>query len=283
MACCEVQKLETKVSMKASAEKFYDVLCNKTHQLPNISPQNLLSVQIHKGQWGTQGSIISWNYLHEGKVSVVKEILEDIDKEKKKISFRVIEGELLQHYKSFKIMIQVTPMEEGSTVHCVFEYQKQRHHIPDPHAIMQITLHINNTINVLFNYILGCISFRFSPKLTFKKIIQSVEIQNGKWGTEGSILTYNYILDGKICVAKKLVEVVERENNKVNMKIIEGDVLEHYKTFKSNLQVTPKENGSVVQWIIEFEKHQNNIPDPHILLQKAAEITKDIDSYLTKK
>ncbi|XP_014524535.1 MLP-like protein 34, partial [Vigna radiata var. radiata] len=115
------------------------------------------------------------------------------------------------------------------------------------------------------------------------QIIQSVEIQNGKWGTEGSILTYNYILDGKICVAKELVEGIERENNKVNMKIIEGDVLEHYKTFKYDLQATPKENGSVVQWIIEFEKHQNNIPDPHILLQKAAEITKDIDSYLTKK
>jgi len=64
MACSQIQKLESEVSMNASAEKFYDILCNKTHQLPKISPQNLLSVQIHKGQWGTQGSIISWNYLH---------------------------------------------------------------------------------------------------------------------------------------------------------------------------------------------------------------------------
>ncbi|WVZ01287.1 hypothetical protein V8G54_027356 [Vigna mungo] len=120
------------------------------------------------------------------------------------------------------------------------------------------------------------------------QIIQSVEIQDGKWGTEGSIITWNYILvgtrtDGKICVAKELVEGIERENNKLSLKIIEGDILEHYKTFKCNLQVTPKENGSVVHWTMEFEKHHNNIPDPDILFQKAAEITKNIDSYLTKK
>jgi len=95
--------------------------------------------------------VLYWR-TKEGKVSVVKEMVEDIDKEKKKISFRVIEGELLQHYKSFKIMIQLTPKQKGSTVHCVFEYQKQKDHIPDPHAILQITLDINNKINAYLTH-----------------------------------------------------------------------------------------------------------------------------------
>ncbi|CAJ1958857.1 unnamed protein product [Sphenostylis stenocarpa] len=147
MESTQLQKLETKVIMKASAEQFYDILCNKTHQIPSIFPDNLLSVQIHKGQWGTEGSIISWNYLHEGKVTEVKEMLEDIDKENNKISFKVMEGELLKHYKSFKIIIQATPKENGSIVHCVFQYQKQKHDIPDPHAILQITVEMSKKIN----------------------------------------------------------------------------------------------------------------------------------------
>jgi len=55
--------METKVHIKASAEQFYDVFCNRPYRIANILPQIIQSVQIHKGEWGTQGSIISWNYI----------------------------------------------------------------------------------------------------------------------------------------------------------------------------------------------------------------------------
>lgn len=64
MAYSQLQKLEANVSIKASAEQFYDVLCHKTHQIPKIFPEKALSVEILKGAWGTEGSIISWNYLY---------------------------------------------------------------------------------------------------------------------------------------------------------------------------------------------------------------------------
>ncbi|KAG2372481.1 MLP-like protein [Vigna angularis] len=294
MAYCEVQKLETKVSMKASAEKFYDILCNKTHQLPTISSQNLLSVQIHKGQWGTQGSIISWNYLHEGKVSVVKEMLEDIDKEKKKISFRVIEEELLKHYKSFKIMIQVTPKEKGSTLHCVFEYQKQRHQIPDPHAILQITLQINNKINAYLTH--NNVYLEEAAELVFDVFcnktyciakvfptkVKSIDINEGEWGTEGSITSWKYVHDGNNCVAKEVIGDIDRKNCKVSFKVIEGDLLQKYKSFKFVMQFIPKEDGSVTKLVLEYEKQNYDTPDPVTMLQFGNEVIKKVGDFLKK-
>jgi len=68
----------------------------------------------------------------------------------------------------------------------------------------------------------------------------------------------------------------------MSFKVIEGDLLGHYKSFNIHLQAIPKEKGSVVQWTMEFEKQQNHIPDPHSTLQLAAHLTNKIDSYLTQ-
>uniref|UniRef100_K7ME84 Bet v I/Major latex protein domain-containing protein n=1 Tax=Glycine max TaxID=3847 RepID=K7ME84_SOYBN len=144
MAYSQLQKLEANVSIKASAEQFYDVLCHKTHQIPKIFPEKALSVEILKGAWGTEGSIISWNYLY---VCVAKEVIEGIDKKNKKMSFKVIEGDVLGHYKSFKFIMQVTPKEKGSVVQCVVEYEKQKDHIPDPHTLLQSTVELCKKIN----------------------------------------------------------------------------------------------------------------------------------------
>ena len=38
----------------------------------------------------------------DGKDQVVKEVVESIDEENKAITFKVIEGDLLKEYKSFK-------------------------------------------------------------------------------------------------------------------------------------------------------------------------------------
>ena len=84
-------------------------------------------------------------------------------------------------------------------------------------------------------------------------------------------------------MAKEVVEGIDRENYKVSFKVLEGDLLGLYKSFKSILQVIPKENDSVVVWSLEFEKKGNHIPDPHTLLQLGVELIKNIDSYLTQE
>ena len=66
---------------------------------------------------GTKGFVIFWNYVHDGKVCVAKEVVESIDSENNKVTFKLIEGDLLQDYKSFKFIIQVSSQQNGSVVH----------------------------------------------------------------------------------------------------------------------------------------------------------------------
>ncbi|XP_027340782.1 MLP-like protein 43 [Abrus precatorius] len=147
MANSQVQKVETKVHIKASAEKFYDVMCNRTHHIAKICPEKVQAVKIHKGEWGDEGSIVSWNYLLDGKAWVAKEVVEGIDRENNKMTFKVIEGDIFGYYKSFKFINQATPKIKGSEVHWVMEYEKQNHDIPDPHTLLQFAVEVSKDID----------------------------------------------------------------------------------------------------------------------------------------
>ncbi|RDX90326.1 MLP-like protein 43, partial [Mucuna pruriens] len=147
MAYSQLQKVETNVHIKATAEKFHDLICNKTHHIPRTFPEKIQSVEILSGELGTDGTIILWTYLFEGKVSVAKEVVEGIDRKNNKISFKVLEGDLLGLYKSMKINIQVTPKEKGSVVHWVLEYEKQDDHIPDPHTLLQMAVEMSTKMD----------------------------------------------------------------------------------------------------------------------------------------
>ena len=63
-ASLQVSKLETDVHIKAAAKKFHDVFCRRTHHIANVSPVKINGVDIHQGEWGSQGSIMFWNYVH---------------------------------------------------------------------------------------------------------------------------------------------------------------------------------------------------------------------------
>ncbi|CAJ1958851.1 unnamed protein product [Sphenostylis stenocarpa] len=140
--------METKVNIKASAEKFFDVYCNKTHHFGSILPEQIECVEIQKGEWGSEGSIICWYYSLEGKRCVCKEVVEDIDKKNKKMKFRVIEGDLLELYKTFNFILQVTPEEQGSVVHWVIQYDKQNDLVSDPQAMLQLLILESNMLDV---------------------------------------------------------------------------------------------------------------------------------------
>jgi len=72
MAYSQVQKIESEVDIKTSADKLYDVFCNRPHHIATISPQKVQSVQIQNGEWGTEGSVITWNYVHGIQLSYSK-------------------------------------------------------------------------------------------------------------------------------------------------------------------------------------------------------------------
>jgi len=64
MANSQVQKLETNVYVAVAPERVFDVFCNKTYSIAKVFPSKVRSIAINEGEWGTEGSIISWNYVH---------------------------------------------------------------------------------------------------------------------------------------------------------------------------------------------------------------------------
>ncbi|KAI4354374.1 hypothetical protein L6164_003241 [Bauhinia variegata] len=108
----------------------------------------------------------------------------------------------------------------------------------------------------------------------------SVDILEGEWGTEGSIIIWKYFVDGKAYLAKEVVETIDKENNSITFNVLEGDLLQLYKSFKFMVQVGLRDNGSRVHWIMKYEKLHDHIPDPYSMIEPATVMVKDIDAYL---
>ena len=89
-----------------------------------------------------------------------------------------------------------------------------------------------------------------------------------------------HVADGKAKVAKQLIEAIDDETNSITLKVIEGDLLEDYKSFKGIMQASPKGEGSIVHLTLEYEKLHNQVSDPQTFLQLVVDIFKDIGGHL---
>ena len=87
-------------------------------------------------------------------------------------------------------------------------------------------------------------------------------------------------------MAKEIIEAVDEEKNSITYRVVEGDLMEHFKSFLSTVQCSPKPEGgegSVVHWTMEYEKHHDEIIDPHTLLELAIDVSKDLEAHLLEE
>ena len=91
--------------------------------------------------------------------------------------------------------------------------------------------------------------------------------------------------EGKKKVSKDIVEDINPEKNSITFNIIEGDLLEHYKSIKFTIQANPKTEGEgcVVHWTIEYEKLHNEILDPHTMIDFVQDVSKDLEVHLLEE
>uniref|UniRef100_A0A7N0TCK4 Bet v I/Major latex protein domain-containing protein n=1 Tax=Kalanchoe fedtschenkoi TaxID=63787 RepID=A0A7N0TCK4_KALFE len=145
-----VGKLEDSVEIKSNAGDFHDVFSCRPHHISNVSPDNIQGCGMHEGDWGTPGSTIVWDYVHEGKKKFAKEIVEAIDHENYSTTFKVIEGDIMEYYKNFRLIVKATAKKdgEGSIVHWTLEYEKLHENIPDPTSLMEFTHAVSKDIDL---------------------------------------------------------------------------------------------------------------------------------------
>ncbi|XP_010415773.1 PREDICTED: MLP-like protein 28 isoform X1 [Camelina sativa] len=309
-----VGKLEIDVEIKASAEKFHHMWAGKPHHVSKATPSNIQDCVLHEGDWGKVGSILIWNYVHDGKEQVAHERIEAVEPENNLITFRVLDGDLMKEYTSFVTTIQVTPKHggPGSIVHWHLEYEKISDEVAHPETLLQFCIEISKEIDEHLlaeeeevkqtetSSLVGKLETDVEIKASAEKFhhmwsgkphhvskatpgnIQDCVLHEGDWGKVGSILIWNYVHDGEAKVAKEKIEAVEPDKNLITFRVIDGDLMKEYKSFVFTIQVTPKDggSGSNVHWHLEYEKISEEVAHPETLLQLCVEISKEIDEHL---
>ncbi|XP_021723647.1 MLP-like protein 34 [Chenopodium quinoa] len=113
--------------------------------------------------------------------------------------------------------------------------------------------------------------------------VQSCDLHHGQdFGVPGSILSWNFTLDGKSSrSAKTEIEEIDEQKRLVRQKITEGDILDgQYKSMICTCHVEPKDKETcIVKWVIEYEKVHPNIPEPTSLMDALLNAAKDIDDH----
>ncbi|XP_049392919.1 kirola-like [Solanum stenotomum] len=123
-------KLVFEINIKCDGDVFYEVYRHRPHHTSSMSPDNIQNVDVHE----------------DGKEMVAKEKVEEIDEEKKMMKKRIIEGDILEDYKSFYVTVHVETKGENNSVTWILEYEKKNANVPDPHTLMEFLLNVTKDI-----------------------------------------------------------------------------------------------------------------------------------------
>ncbi|KAI3952500.1 hypothetical protein MKW92_009127 [Papaver armeniacum] len=112
-------------------------------------------------------------------------------------------------------------------------------------------------------------------------IYTSVKPVEGDGLTSGCIKEWGYVLEGKSLIGKEKTTYND-ETRTIHHSVIEGDVMNDYKKLDGTLVVNPKADGhgSIVKWIIEYEKINEDSPVPIPYLAMCNQITEGLNSHL---
>ncbi|KAM7463432.1 hypothetical protein LguiA_031553 [Lonicera macranthoides] len=291
--------------IKSDGDVFHELFRDKPHQISTIAPTHIQGCDVHEGEFGKVGSVLFWNYFHDGKKKVAKEVIEAIDEEKKSVTFNVIEGDLKQLYKTMKITVHVDTNGENNLVTWTFDYEKLNETVPDPKTLMDFCLDITKAIEthhltILLGIEMGLTGklfaqveiksdgdsfhhlFRHKPHHLSKispKHVQSCDLHEGEFGKVGSVVFWKYVHDGKECVAKEVIEAIDEEKKSITFKLIEGDLLHSYKSFRFTMHVDKIGEKHLVTWTLDYEKIHEDIPHPTKVIDLVLSVTKDIETH----
>ncbi|XP_071693979.1 kirola-like [Rutidosis leptorrhynchoides] len=131
-------QVSKKVDITCHGKLLHEIYKYKPNNVANIAPDKVRGCDLVSGEWGAVGSIISWNYIYDGKVETGKEIIEEVDDETHKIVFKVIEGHILEAYKALTITFHIE--EEGGKEYIIWtiDFEKVDASVPDPTGYLDV-------------------------------------------------------------------------------------------------------------------------------------------------
>ncbi|XP_078151717.1 MLP-like protein 423 [Carex rostrata] len=118
------------------------------------------------------------------------------------------------------------------------------------------------------------------PKV-FPEQYKSIDILEGDGKSVGSVRLVNYAPGTPLVTfAKEKVEAVEEENKLVSYSVIDGEILSLYKNFRATLSITPKGEGSLIKWTLQYDKASDEVPEPEAIKEAAVKTFNGLDAHL---
>lgn len=87
------------------------------------------------------------------------------------------------------------------------------------------------------------------------------------------------VTDGKDSVGKEIIEDIDEEKQSVRFKLIEGDLMEIYKSMYITYHVDTNGPDNLVTWTLEYEKFKEEYPHPGTLLNFFLHMVEDIEGH----
>ncbi|KAG4205507.1 hypothetical protein ERO13_A04G109408v2 [Gossypium hirsutum] len=119
----QIKRMECQVEIKSSADKFFEAYQTKAQLMPKMANQVVRDEKLVEGSdWDSEGSVRQWFFVAG----------DNVDDKDWTILYKLVEGEIMKAFKSWKSIFNVMLTGEGSLVKWTTEFEKQNDDVPDP-------------------------------------------------------------------------------------------------------------------------------------------------------
>ncbi|KAK8674626.1 hypothetical protein V6N13_032735 [Hibiscus sabdariffa] len=123
-------RLGAYVETDASPEQIQHLLSCMPDHVHDTSPEKILGCDL----------------VRDGKAEKTKATYETIDYESKSVTFKVLEGDVMQEFMSFVKTMQASAKSDGSKgsiVHWTVEYEKRHDSVGEPYSLLQLFVEVS--------------------------------------------------------------------------------------------------------------------------------------------
>ncbi|XP_075515997.1 MLP-like protein 423 [Primulina tabacum] len=118
--------------LKSKPQKIWECINDFTNLFPKIFPQVFESVVALEGDGNSPGSVRKITYAQGVPLTPITQKIESVDEENKKMTYSVVDGDILKLYKSFRATLAVSAKGDGTLVIYSGEYEKRNEQVQDP-------------------------------------------------------------------------------------------------------------------------------------------------------
>ncbi|XXG87035.1 hypothetical protein AAC387_Pa11g1821 [Persea americana] len=127
--------------------------------------------------------------------------------------------------------------------------------------------------------VLGGLERRYKPHMFAVKGTDPHETQKHFVSTQFLLFAKRYPIRN----STDRVDSTDDEKMTIKYSVIDGDLIGGFYTkFQPTLQIIPKENGCLAKWAVDYEKANEEVADPHVVVEYIIEVLHALDEHVLR-